>query len=119
MTFPTILVNDDAIWLKSIDADANLIALLGQLEQGTPVYLEIEGGQLRFEKMRDGRDGRPTPGLKPVGESRDVWKRFRDTRRGERLAFRVVEQKSTYLNAVQTVLTEWDSASDDEAFRDL
>ena len=68
---PTLLNNDDTIWLKHVDAEPDLSALLYQLRAGTRLRLEIEGVPGEWEKMAEGKDKRPTQGLKPVGKTRE------------------------------------------------
>jgi hypothetical protein len=118
ITVATFLNNDDAIWLKNVNADHNTIALLRQLPGGARIKIEVEGTQGEWERMQDGRDGRPTLGLKPVGRTLDFWKSMKP-RRGEHLDFKIIDPRDTYLEAVQARLSEWDSAEDDVAFNDL
>jgi hypothetical protein len=115
---PTLLNNDDAIWLKHVDAQPDLSALLYQLRAGTRIRLEIDGVAGDWEKMAEGKDKRPTQGLKPVGQTRDFWKAMR-TRRGERMRFRVVDPRDGYVEALQKTLSEWESPADERAFNDL
>lgn len=114
----TFLNNDDAIWLKHVNADPNTIALLHQLKAGTKLKIEIEGVRGDWVRMADGKDGRPTLGLKPVGETLDFWKSMKK-RRGERIGFRIVDPRDSYLSDVQATLSEWESEEDDKAFHDL
>jgi hypothetical protein len=114
----TFLNNDDAIWLKHIHADANALALLRQVPAGTPLKLEIEGVVGDWERMADGKDGRPTLGLKPVGKTLSFWKSMK-TRRGEYLQLHIIDPRDHYLRDVQNTLSEWESEEDEVAFRDL
>jgi hypothetical protein len=114
----TFLNNDDAIWLKNVNADANALALLRQVPAGTALKLEIEGVTGDWMRMADGKDGRPTLGLKPVGETLAFWKTMKN-RRGEYLAFKIVDPKDAYLSDVQKTLSEWESEEDEDAFNDL
>ena len=91
--------------------------MLGSMPEDTRVIFEIDGTQGEFAKMADGKDGRPTPGYKPIGAMKEVWSKLQ--RRGDRVSFKIIERKSTYLTAVQAMMTEWDSESDERAFRDL
>ena len=114
----TFLNNDDVIWLKHISADSDTVALLVQIPARTKLQLEIEGTRGEWERMADGRDGRPTLGLKPVGRTVSFWKAMR-SRRGDHLEFRVVDPRDTYLADVQATLSEWDSEKEEKAFHDL
>lgn len=114
----TLLNNDDAIWLKHVKADANAMALLRQVPAGTPLILQIEGVTGDWVRMADGKDGRPTLGLKPVGKTVAFWNSMK-SRRGEYLDFKIVDSKDPYLSDVQKTLSEWESEEDEEAFNDL
>jgi hypothetical protein len=115
----TLLCNDDAIWFKHIDADSNILALLSQLPAGTRIAMNIEGITGSWQRMADGKDGRPTLGLKPVGATVEAWKKVRAKRSKERLNFRIIAPGDTYLSAVEKTLSEWHSKEDEKAFRDL
>ncbi len=114
----TVLNNDDAIWLKNVNADANALALLRQVPAGTALKLEIEGVAGEWVRMADGKDGRPTLGLRPVGKTMEFWKSLK-SRRGEYLEFKVIDPRDNYLTDVQKTLSEWESKEDEEAFNDL
>ena len=114
----TFLNNDDVIWFKYVDADSNTIALLRQLPASTRLKLEIEGYRGDWERMSDGKDGRPTEGLRPVGKTKEFWKTMKP-KRGTHLDFRVVDPRDSYLESLQKTLSEWDSAEDEKAFNDL
>jgi hypothetical protein len=114
----TFLNNDDAIWLKNVNADSNTIAILRQIPAGTKLKLEVEGVRGDWQRMADGKDGRPTLGLKPVGKTLEFWKSMKP-RRGEHLEFKIVDPGDTYLSDVQTTLSEWNSEEDEKAFNDL
>jgi hypothetical protein len=115
---PTFLNNDDAIWLKHVDAEPDLGALLYQLRAGTRLRLEIEGVAGDWEKMAEGKDTRPTQGLKPVGRTREFWKSMR-VRRGERLRFKIVDPRDGFVEAIEKTLSEWESPEAELAFSDL
>ncbi len=114
----TFLNNDDAIWLKNVNADSNTIAMLHQIPGGTRLKLEVEGVKGDWQRMADGKDGRPTFGLKPIGKTLDFWKSLKP-RRGEHLNFKIVDPVDSYLSDVQATLSEWHSEEDELAFNDL
>ena len=114
----SFLNNDDAIWLKNVNADPHTLGLLRRMQAGTRLKLEIEGRLGDWERMADGRDGRPTFGLKPVSQTVEFWKSMK-SRRGEYLQFKILDVRDSYLAAVEKTLCEWDSVEDEEAFRDL
>ena len=114
----TILNNDDVIWLKYVNADSTTIALLRQLPASAKLKLDIEGFRGEWERMADGKDGRPTLGLKPVGKTLAFWKSMK-TRRGDYLEFKVIDPRDTYLSDIQKTMNEWESEEDEMAFNDL
>lgn len=114
-----VRLNDDAIWVRGIEGDATLREHLLALSPGETTELEVDGIVGTWERMRDGRDGRPTKGIRPVGPMRQAWKAMQ-SRRGELLPVRRVARVDPYLALVQSTLEEeWNSPEDDEAFRDL
>jgi hypothetical protein len=114
----TILNNDDAIWLKTVTADTDTVSYLRELPAGSRIRLAIEGTPGEWEKMADGRDGRPTFGLKPIGRTREYWKGLKG-RRGRLLDFKVLDPRDALMSDIESSLTEWDSKEDEVAFRDL
>ena len=117
-TVATFLNNDDMIWLRHVSADPDTIEMLHQIPGDTRLRLEIEGVRGDWARARDGKDGRPTFALRPVGKTADFWKTMKP-RRSEHLEFKVVNPRDTYLSGLEAVLSEWNSAEDDQAFRDL
>ena len=114
----SVKIADNSLWIKHIDIDKDILDMLRDNPADTRVIFEIDGTQGEFAKMADGKDGRPTPGYKPIGAMKEFWSTLQ-RRRGERVPFKIIERKSSYLTAVQAMMTEWDSASDERAFRDL
>lgn len=114
----TLLNNDDAIWLKHVTADAKALALLHQVPAGTALKLEVEGFVGDWVRMADGKDGRPTMGLRPVGKTLVFWKSMK-SRRGEYLEFKIIDPNDAYLLDIQKTLNEWESDEDEAAFNDL
>jgi hypothetical protein len=110
-------IRDDAIWIKQIDGDEGLRKRILAMPQGNVIELEVDGVPGQWEKMRDGRDGRTTHGLKPIGPMREIWRKMQ-TNRGSVVPIRAVVADS-YLESLRPLLSEWDSPEDDEAFRDL
>ena len=114
----TVEIRDDSLWIKHVNIDEDALALLGYMPENTRVIFEIAGTQGEFAKMADGKDGRPTPGYKPIGPMKEFWSKLQQ-KRGDFVSFKIIERKSSYLTAVQAMMTEWDSESDERAFRDL
>jgi len=76
------VVRDVVIWTKHVhggDTAQRLSGLPGDAE----VTLIVDGVRGRWCKMRDGKDGRPTAGLRPVGRAQSFWQTLFESRRGE------------------------------------
>jgi hypothetical protein len=113
-----VCINDNSIWVKNIEAGQKLCDRIMQMKPGDLVDLEVDGIVGKWERMRDGKDGRPTLGIKPVAEMREIWKQMQ-RRRGEIVKMREVVTADTYLASLSPSLSEWDSPEDEEAYRDL
>jgi hypothetical protein len=111
-------VVDDAIWVKRIDGAPELRERIVAMKPGEVIDLEIDGVVGPWERMRTGKDGRPTLGIKPIAEMREVWARLRHQGK-KTVTLREVVMADNYLAAVADILDEWNSPEDDEAFRDL
>ena len=78
-----IEVRDRVLWIKHIHGAESLARKLATLKSGTPVRLRVAGMSGLWEKMKDKPDGKPTPGLKPIGPVSDYWQTLFKTKRGE------------------------------------
>lgn len=78
-----VLVRDEVIWIAHVRGDDALVRRLTALAGGEQISLEVDGAQGVWQKMSDGRDGRPTPGLKPTDpQTLSYWRSLR-TRKAE------------------------------------
>ena len=111
-------ITDDTIWAKQIEGAKALKDRILSLSPGDLIELEVDGVVGQWEKMRSGRDGRATKGIKPVGPMKEIWKRFQ-ARRGQIVRVREVRTADAYLESLGETLSEWNSPEDEEAFRDL
>src|SRR6056297_1833508 len=75
-------VRDHALWIKHIHGNEDLKAALLALRGGDLVEISVDGIAGHWKKMADGRDGRPTPGIRPIGPARDHWQRTIEDKRG-------------------------------------
>jgi hypothetical protein len=73
-------VRDHALWAKHIHGNESLKNTILGLPQRELVELVVDGYQGTWVKMDDGKDGRPTPGLKAVGIARQKWHAMNDKR---------------------------------------
>lgn len=69
-----VQVRDHVIWVSHIRGDEALKAWLLTVPAGALVELELDGWRASWAKMADGKDGRPTPGFKPIGGAEARWK---------------------------------------------
>jgi hypothetical protein len=113
-----VKVVDDAIWLRHIEGDQRLQQRIRKLHAGEVLDLEIDGVVGRWERMRDGKDGRPTLGIRPIDAMRQVWARLRRDS-GRIVDVREVVTADNYLASLTPLLSEWDSPEDERAYRDL
>ena len=80
--------------------------------------LLIDGTPVRFVKMRDGTDGRPTPGLRPAdADAKRFWDALQE-RRGEQVCVALPEAPphDPHLVSISALLSEWDSPEDAAAY---
>ena len=73
-------VRDHALWAKHIYGNEQLRDKILGLPQGKLIELVIDGWRGTWVKMDDGKDGRPTPGLKALGEGRRKWHAMKEMR---------------------------------------
>jgi hypothetical protein len=75
-------VSDFVIWTKHIHDDAPLAAAVAAMSAGETVTLCVDGQDGVWRKMDDGKDGRPTQGIRPVGAAQQHWRGLYRERRG-------------------------------------
>ncbi|TCS16080.1 hypothetical protein [Caulobacter sp. BK020] len=85
----TITVSDFVIWAKHIHGDDALAARVAGLGAGEILSLTIDGVEGPWRKMDDGKDGRPTPGVRPLGRAQEFWRELYRTRRGDVVSLEV------------------------------
>jgi len=79
----TTTVSDYVIWTKHIHGDAGLADDIARLAAGETIDLRIDSVDGTWRKMDDGRDGRPTSGLRPLGRTLTFWNGLYKSRRGD------------------------------------
>ncbi|MGH6956485.1 MAG: hypothetical protein ACREEW_07465 [Caulobacteraceae bacterium] len=84
-------VSDYVIWAKHIHDDPELVQRVLAMWAGETIHLEVDGVRGTWRKMDDGADGRPTPGIRPIGSAQEVWRYLFKRRRGEVVSLKVVE----------------------------
>ncbi|UHS57158.1 hypothetical protein [Agrobacterium vaccinii] len=115
---PQVQITDDAIWFKHIHGET-LRERLRKLRENEQINLEADGVVGEWVRMKTGSDGRPTDGIRPQGEMKMVWSNWYRKRKGERISLREVKLADDYLVNIASLFPEWESAEDEEAFRDL
>jgi hypothetical protein len=108
-------IRDTSLWTTHIRGDASLKLKLESLRPGERVQLRVAGIRGPFEKMKDGPNG-PMPGLKPVGEAKDAWRKLYPRRRGEFVEVALEESEGIQSNPAEPIFsgTEWSTATDAE-----
>lgn len=113
-----VTIKDNSIWLRHIEGDSRLVRRLDGLHPDEVIELEVNGVVGRWQRMRPGRDGRNTHGIKPIDTMRQVWARMQ-SERGKIVDIREVRTADSYLAALTPLMSEWNSPEDEEAYRDL
>lgn len=114
----TTIIRDDALWVRHIEGDSDLTRRIRALPADDAIVLRVDGRTIRFRKMRDGGDGRPTDGLKPDPDFRDIWRGLQ-ARRGATVTVEPETGADPYLLSLTTTLTEWNSPEDAAAYDGL
>lgn len=119
MTYVTI--RDNALLAKHIEGDPEAVRRILDLPQNAEIVLMIEGTPIRFAKMRDGADGRATPGLRPANpEAKRIWDGLQE-QRGTRVSVRLIEDlpRESQLASMTSLLAEWNTPEDAAAYDGL
>jgi hypothetical protein len=69
----TTTVSDYVVWAKHIHDDPLLATRVLAMRAGETIDLDVDGAPGTWRKMDDGKDGRATPGLRPVGAAQALW----------------------------------------------
>ncbi|MDX2265534.1 MAG: hypothetical protein NW215_11250 [Hyphomicrobiales bacterium] len=86
----TVEIRDNVLWPQHIEGSSELVGRLIDMSQGHLVELEVDGFKGLWRKMRDGADGRPTPGLKPGNADTAAWWQAQQARRHARIQLREI-----------------------------
>lgn len=114
----TLAIQDNVVWAKHVE-DETLRNRILQLRAGERIELLVDGIAGRWEKMKTGRDGKPTTGIKPVGAMAEIWNERFFPRKGDRVPVQEIVTADSYLEGLAAGLSEWDSPQDEQAYRDL
>ena len=75
-----VQVRDHVLWTSHISGDDEFKVWLNEVPAGALVDLEIDGWRASWRKMADGKDGRATPGFKPLGWAETRWEQLQAER---------------------------------------
>ena len=73
-------IRDYALWPKHIHENEQLKEKILGMKAGELIELEVDGFRGMWKKMDDGKDGRPTPGIKALGKAKQHWHGLQDMR---------------------------------------
>jgi hypothetical protein len=73
-------VRDHALWTKHIHGNEPLKEKIHSMSAGQLIELVVNGVRGQWVKMDNGKDGRPTPGIKALGAARKNWHALNDER---------------------------------------
>jgi hypothetical protein len=79
----TTTISDFVIWARHIHGDARLAEAIVEMRAGGTIDLRVGGVAGTWRKMDDGKDGRATPGIRPLGKTQAFWRGLYKTRRGD------------------------------------
>jgi hypothetical protein len=116
-----MVIRDNAVWAKHIEGDPEITRRILALPPNAPITLVIDDRPIRFRKMRNGLDGRSTPGLRPDVSCKAFWDAMQE-RRGEVVTVRLegdAPLNDPYLASLEPLLNEWTSPEDAEAYDGL
>ena len=85
------IVSDFVIWAKHIYGDHGVAAAILKLDAGDAIQMSVEGVSGPWCRMQNGKDGRPTLGIRPLGSMRTFWKKLYESRRGQLVDVQIVE----------------------------
>jgi len=69
----TVKIVDSVIWVKHIEEDEPLTHRIMSMTEGEIIELEVDGFVGFWRKMKNGKDGRQTTGIKPLCEAHKHW----------------------------------------------
>jgi hypothetical protein len=78
-----INARDDVIWAKHVKGSPEMVQFFNGMVQGELVALNIDGIEGYWRKMNNGKDGRPTYGLRPDGDTKAFWQSIYHSQKGE------------------------------------
>jgi hypothetical protein len=87
----TTTVSDFVIWAKQVHDDREIAERILGLAPGQTIHLVVDGVRGVWRKMDNGKDGRPTRGIRPLGRAHDYWRSLYESRRGDVVTLELAE----------------------------
>lgn len=91
----TTTISDFVIWAKQVHDDGDLAERIIELNAGETIDLIVDGVRGVWRKMDDGKDGRPTRGIRPLGRTQDFWRGLYEARRGDIVTLQLARDRDT------------------------
>ena len=118
----SMTIRDDSLWAKHVH-DETIRDRIVALKADETIRLVVDGEIIAFRKMRNGVDGRQTPGLRADEDDlrgRAVWAKLQQ-RRGEVVTVTTDDPPPVdpYLAYLDDFLWEWRTPEDAAAFDGL
>ena len=88
----TTTISDYVIWAKHIHDDPELVERIRCMWAGQTIRLEVDGVGGVWRRMDDGKDGRATLGVRPLGAAQEVWRELYRRRRGETVSLKAAAE---------------------------
>jgi hypothetical protein len=86
-------ISDFVIWAKQIHDDEDIRQRIAALRAGQTIDLIVDGVRGVWRKMDDGKDGRPTRGIRPLGQMQAFWRALYESRRGDVVSMELPEDQ--------------------------
>jgi len=84
-----VQIEDNVIWVSHIRDNDALVSRIHNMNENEIIALEVDWFRGFWCKMKSGKDGRPTSGLKPLEDANKHWKSAQ-RRKGEAVPIREV-----------------------------
>lgn len=111
---------DFVIWAKHVHGDSRVVAAILSLKAGEVITATVDRRPGLWRKMDDGRDGRPTAGIRPIGQTAEFWRSLYRERRGQLVSIEVLHGGEAAIPLVPSPLkTEAERRAAIESFLSL
>jgi hypothetical protein len=100
-------ISDFVIWAKQIHDDEGIGQRIAALSAGQTIDLVVDGVRGVWRKMDDGKDGRPTRGVRPLGQTQAFWRTLYESRRGDVVTVELPAEEARSAREPATVFPPW------------